>query len=76
MKDVNLTHLIAYHPERDLLPLIAAHCNYSLEVRYGTKIEYNFASLEQQLKDRFIAGKASLKYDVSMPYLSEISVFL
>ena len=59
------SHLIAYDVERDLMPLILAQCNYSLEVGKGTVVEYNWAGLERQLIDRFIRGRPLIDYQVS-----------
>ncbi|XP_068735057.1 LOW QUALITY PROTEIN: E3 ubiquitin-protein ligase rnf213-alpha-like [Montipora capricornis] len=57
MTDVTLSQLIAYDPERDLLPLILAHCNYSLEVGGETFVQYDWTALERQLTDRFLKGR-------------------
>ena len=58
VKDISSAHLISYHPDRDLLPMILANCNYSFEVGQGTKVEYNFINLERQLMDRFLVSKS------------------
>ncbi|XP_046860854.1 E3 ubiquitin-protein ligase RNF213-like [Xenia sp. Carnegie-2017] len=53
-------HLVAYDPERDFLPMVLAHCDYSLKVGEGgekTVVKFNWKSLERQLVDRFIRGK-------------------
>ncbi|CAC5380698.1 RNF213 [Mytilus coruscus] len=42
VKDLSAAHLISYHPDRDLLPMVLANCNYSFEVGQGTKVEYNY----------------------------------
>lgn len=55
--EVTISHLIAYDPEKDLLPLILAHCNYSLEVGKETSVQYDWAALERQLIDRFLRGR-------------------
>ncbi|XP_020616489.1 E3 ubiquitin-protein ligase RNF213-like [Orbicella faveolata] len=57
LQDVTSSNLISYHTERDLLPLILAQCNYSLEVGRGTLVQYNWEALERQLIDRFIRGR-------------------
>ncbi|KAL9988411.1 hypothetical protein ACROYT_G002849 [Oculina patagonica] len=57
-----MSHLIAYDPERDLLPLILAHCNYSLEVGQETLVHYDWAALERQLIDRFLRGRPFVEF--------------
>lgn len=60
LTNITKSHLVAYDPEKDLLPLILAHCNYSLKVGEGTAVEYNWKALERQLVDRFIRGRHQL----------------
>nr|XP_006819936.1 PREDICTED: E3 ubiquitin-protein ligase RNF213-like [Saccoglossus kowalevskii] len=59
--DLTPAHLIAYDPEKDLLPIVLSHCSYSLQVGRGTLVEYNLSGLERQLEERFIHGKAKIK---------------
>lgn len=58
VRDITAAHLISYHPDKDLLPMILANCNYSFEVGHGTKLDYNFISLERQLMDRLLFTKS------------------
>ena len=60
-----MSHLIAYDPERDLLPLILAHCNYSLEVGQETLVQYDWGALERQLIDRFLRGRPFVEFKVN-----------
>ena len=60
-----MSQLIAYDPERDLLPLILAHCNYSLEVGQETLVQYDWAALERQLIDRFLRGRPFVEFKVN-----------
>ncbi|KAJ7339386.1 hypothetical protein OS493_005781 [Desmophyllum pertusum] len=58
--EVTMSHLIAYDPERDLLPLILAHCNYSLEEeRFAfsrdTRDDAVFASLTDKIPQDYIS---------------------
>ncbi|VDI81602.1 Hypothetical predicted protein [Mytilus galloprovincialis] len=69
VKDISVAHLISFHPDKDLLPMILANCNYSFEVGHGTKIDYNFVNLERQLMDRFLFSKSVIIG------LNEIDVF-
>ena len=64
MTEVTISHLIAYDPEKDLLPLILAHCNYSLEVGKETSVQYDWAALERQLIDRILRGKPFVDFRV------------
>ena len=64
MTDVTISQLIAYDPERDLLPLILAHCNYSLEVGQETFVQYDWTALERQLTDRFLKGRPFVVFKV------------
>ena len=65
IQDATLHHLVAFDHDMDLLPLLYAHCSYSLEVGKGTAIDYNFIALERQLVTTFIAGKPMLDIGVS-----------
>ncbi|VDI24291.1 Hypothetical predicted protein, partial [Mytilus galloprovincialis] len=58
VKDISSAHLISYHPDKDLLPMVLANCNYTFEVGQGTRIDYNFTNLERQLMDRFLFSKS------------------
>ena len=64
MSEVTISQLIAYDPERDLLPLILAHCNYSLEVGQETLVQYDWTALERQLTDRFLKGRPFVEFKV------------
>jgi hypothetical protein len=58
---VTSAHLVAYDVEKDLMPLVLAHCDYSLSVGQGTNITYNLPALEKQIVDRFVNGKAHVE---------------
>ena len=73
VSEVTLSHLIAYDPERDLLPLILAHCNYSLEVGQETLVQYDWAALERQLIDRLLRGRPLVEFKVGWKYLEHIT---
>ena len=64
LSEVTMSQLIAYDPERDLLPLILAHCNYSLEVGQETLVQYDWTALERQLTDRFLKGRPFVEFKV------------
>ncbi|KAH3727158.1 hypothetical protein DPMN_053084, partial [Dreissena polymorpha] len=61
--DVTSSHLISYDHEHDLMPLVLANCHYSFEMGVGTKIEYDFASMERQLMDRLLYSKSMIEMD-------------
>lgn len=73
LQDVTTSQLISYDAERDLLPLILAQCNYSLEVGRGTLVQYNWDALERQLIDRFIRGRPLIDFKVSCRMLVFLS---
>nr|XP_022293483.1 E3 ubiquitin-protein ligase rnf213-alpha-like isoform X1 [Crassostrea virginica] len=75
LKDVTSAHLISYHPDRDILPMVMANCHYTFQVGKGTKIDYNLGDLERQLMDRFLFSKSVINMPVYefelMTYRSE-----
>ena len=58
LHDATAAQLVAYDTDHHLLPLIMAHCQYTLEVGKGTFVQYSLAALEKQLEQRFIVGRA------------------
>ena len=64
--DVTPAHLVAYDVERDLMPLVLAHCDYSLAVGQGTEISYNLPALEKQIVDRFVVGRPHIHMKVDL----------
>ena len=54
-------HLVGSSPERDLLPMVLAHCNYSLMVGQTATLEYDFAAFQQQLQDTLLQCKARVQ---------------
>ena len=69
LANVTKAHLVAYDPDKDFLPMIFAHCDYSLKVGEGTVVEFSWKSLERQLVDRFIRGRPRLASLVSSLYI-------
>ncbi|XP_064634464.1 E3 ubiquitin-protein ligase rnf213-alpha-like [Lineus longissimus] len=65
IKEATPAHLISYDPEKDLLPMVLANCNYSLEVGKGTIITYDFSGIERQLEERLLRGKPKLRFEIS-----------
>ena len=62
LSEVSASQLIAYDPEKDLLPVMLANCTYSLEVGRETQLQYNWETLEKQIIDRFIRGKPEVDF--------------
>ena len=65
IQEATFYDLVAYDHDVDLIPMLYAHCSYSLEIGKGTIIDYNFIALERQLVTTFISGKPMLDVGVS-----------
>lgn len=63
--DLSDLHVIRYEPERDLLPLLLSHCQYSVERGQETVSEYDLPKIQQQLLTRFLQGKPLISLAVS-----------
>ena len=61
MRAVTERHLVGSSPERDLLPMVLAHCNYSLMVGQAATLDYDFAAFQQQLQDTLLQCKARVQ---------------
>lgn len=57
LERISETQLILCHPERELLPLVLAHCQYTLKKGGETDSRYNMPGIQNQLARRFLAGK-------------------
>ena len=64
VSEVTQAQLVAYDHERDFLPMVYAHCDYSLEIGRGAEVTYNFPGLERQLIETFVRGKPSIDVKV------------
>jgi hypothetical protein len=60
VQDADQSHLIAFDNQKDLLQVLLANCNYSLEAGRGTVVEYDFDTVERQIEDRFVRGRPRL----------------
>ncbi|XP_053366887.1 E3 ubiquitin-protein ligase rnf213-beta isoform X1 [Clarias gariepinus] len=60
---VSESQLALCHPEKDLLPLVLAHCHYTLVKGQQTASDYDLKAIEKQLHRRFIAGKPRIQAD-------------
>lgn len=56
--------LITYTTKEDLLPLVYTHCDYSLELGKGTKIDYNLDKIFQHLTDKIFYGKSRIIFEI------------
>ncbi|XP_031417458.1 E3 ubiquitin-protein ligase rnf213-beta isoform X2 [Clupea harengus] len=59
------TQLALCHPERELLPLVLAHCHYTLVKGRETNTSYNLLAIQRDLCRRFLAGKPLIQVDTS-----------
>ncbi|XP_066518776.1 E3 ubiquitin-protein ligase rnf213-beta [Hoplias malabaricus] len=57
------TQLAVCHPEKELLPLVLAHCNYTLVKGQQTATDYDLQAAERQLSRRFLSGKPRIQTD-------------
>ncbi len=57
--------LVCVHLEHDLLPLLLAYCNYSLQQGQGTQVDYDLRGLQDQIYQRFIRGKPRITMQVN-----------
>ena len=64
LSEVSVSQLVAYDPEKDLLPVMLANCSYSLEVGKETLLQYNWEALQKQIIDRFIRGRPTVEFKV------------
>ena len=61
-----MSQLVAYDSEKDLLPVMLANCSYSLEVGKETSLRYNWEALQKQIVDRFIRGRPTVEFQVTV----------
>lgn len=61
LERISETQLTLCHPERELLPLVLAHCHYTLKKGGETDSNYDLKGIQTQLARRFLAGKPLIK---------------
>ena len=66
LSEVSVSQLVAYDSEKDLLPVMLANCSYSLEVGKETSSQYNWEALQKQIIDRFIRGRPTVEFQVTI----------
>uniref|UniRef100_W5N5V3 RING-type E3 ubiquitin transferase n=1 Tax=Lepisosteus oculatus TaxID=7918 RepID=W5N5V3_LEPOC len=59
------TQLALCHPERELLPLVLAHCHYTLKKGQQTVSSFDMQGIENQLSRSFLAGKPLIMTNTS-----------
>ena len=65
--------LISYHPDKDLLPLVYAYCDYSLEIGRGTKVEYNLLAIEKHFIENMTFCKPTIIIQIAcFDYTDEV----
>lgn len=68
--DLTDLHVIRYELERDLMPLILANTQYSIEKGKETLHEYDLPKIQQQILARFFLGKPLITLNVRIVFLS------
>ncbi|XP_034426662.1 E3 ubiquitin-protein ligase rnf213-beta-like [Hippoglossus hippoglossus] len=79
LERISETQLTLCNPERELLPLVLAHCHYTLKKGRETDRSYDLLGIQTQLARRFLAGKPLIKADTSRylnRHLQDFSVVL
>ncbi|XP_034715873.1 E3 ubiquitin-protein ligase rnf213-beta isoform X2 [Etheostoma cragini] len=79
LESVSETQLTLCSPERELLPLVLSHCQYTLKKGGETDSKYDLPGIQTQLARRFLAGKPLIQGDTSRylnRHLQDFSVVL
>ncbi|XP_067343642.1 E3 ubiquitin-protein ligase rnf213-beta isoform X4 [Channa argus] len=79
LERISETQLTLCHPERELLPLVLAHCHYTLKKGGETDSSYDLRRIQTELARRFLAGKPLIQADTSRylnRHLQDFSVVL
>ncbi len=63
------SQLINVSIEGDLLPLLLAYCNYSLQQGQGTQVQYDLQGLQTQVYQKFIRGRPRVITKVNSHFL-------
>ncbi|XP_073346346.1 E3 ubiquitin-protein ligase rnf213-beta [Pagrus major] len=79
LEKISETQLTLCHPERELLPLVLSHCQYTLKKGGETGTSYDLQGIQTELARRFLAGKPIIQADTSRylnRHLQDFSVVL
>lgn len=73
--NIRESDLISYNPDRDLLPLVYAHCDYTLTIGKETKVEYNMPAIQKHLIEKIALGKAEIVIQIEeFVYTDEVKL--
>lgn len=61
LERISETQLTLCNPEKELLPMVLAHCNYTLQKGGETDTSYDLPGIQTQLARQFLAGKPLIK---------------
>ncbi|KAL8581509.1 hypothetical protein ACOMHN_042902 [Nucella lapillus] len=67
VRAVTERHIVGCSAERDLLPMVLSHSNYSLRVGQSAGLEYDFEAFQQQLQDTLLQCKATVTCSLHFP---------
>ncbi|XP_047673206.1 E3 ubiquitin-protein ligase rnf213-beta isoform X2 [Tachysurus fulvidraco] len=59
--ELSESQLAMCHPEKEFLPLVLAHCHYTLVKGKQTASDYDLQAIQKQLHRRFLAGKPRIQ---------------
>ncbi|XP_060751752.1 E3 ubiquitin-protein ligase rnf213-beta isoform X2 [Tachysurus vachellii] len=59
--ELSESQLALCHPEKEFLPLVLAHCHYTLVKGKQTASNYDLQAIQKQLHRRFLAGKPRIQ---------------
>ena len=62
VRDVVKSQLMAYDPEKELLPLVIASRHYTLLQGRETEEQYEWETLQSQIEERFIRNKPRIEH--------------
>uniref|UniRef100_A0A3P9MK09 RZ-type domain-containing protein n=1 Tax=Oryzias latipes TaxID=8090 RepID=A0A3P9MK09_ORYLA len=77
LERISATQLTLCHPERELLPLVLANCNYSLEKGGEMGSSYDLLHIQTRLRRRFLAGKPliqAVRSNTLVPFLRLVAL--
>lgn len=66
--DLTDLHVIRYELERDLMPLVLANTQYSIEKGKETLHEFDLPKIQQQIMARFFLGKPLITLNVRISF--------
>lgn len=67
--ELSESQLAMCHPEKEFLPLVLAHCHYTLVKGKKTASNYDLQAIQKQLHRRFLAGKPRIQTVSKLIYI-------